>query len=244
MKSYKQVFKRREKKYLLDMKQYEAVKNFVNKVMKEDKFCVTTILNLYYDTPDFRLIRRSLEKPKYKEKLRVRSYGIPDDDSKVFIELKKKFDKVVYKRRIEMGYEDAMDFLAYCKTDEHTEFEKKEDEQIKREIAYFMNCYPELKPRMAISYDRLVFAGIKNRNLRITFDKNLNWRDYDLDLKYGNTGIPIIEKDQRLMEIKMTGSMPMELSKVLSDAGIFSQSFSKYGRGYMEMEGARCSIAY
>lgn len=109
--SYQAVFKRNEIKYLLTGRQLSSLMPVLQSHMVPDAFAHSSILNLYYDTPDFRMIRRSLEKPKYKEKLRLRSYGTPESGSQVFPEIKKKARGIVYKRRVSMSCEDAMAYL-------------------------------------------------------------------------------------------------------------------------------------
>lgn len=221
-----QSFQRVEKKYLLTPGQYEALLEGMEPHMKADKYGRYTICNIYYDTDNFELIRTSLEKPIYKEKLRLRSYGTPDDGQKVFVEVKKKFDHVVYKRRVVMPCAEAVSYL-------EGGGRPSEDGQICHEIDWFLRCYP-LKPRVFIAYDRVAYAGVENGDLRITFDTDLRWRDYDLDLRKGDHGAPILPEDRVLMEIKIPGTAPMWLSHLLSENGIFPTSFSKYGTCYKE----------
>ena len=193
--------------------------------MKKDAYGEYTICNIYYDTDDYRLIRASLEKPVYKEKLRVRSYGVPQEDGKVFVELKKKFDGVVYKRRITTGIQNMEPFLS-------GELPSENFGQIGREIRYFQSFY-RTAPKVFIGYDRLAFVGIDDPRLRITFDTNLRWRDTDADLRLGDRGAPIaLPGGEVLMEVKIPGACPLWLSRLLSEAGAFPTSFSKYGACY------------
>lgn len=224
----KTVFKRIETKYLLNDIQYKVLLERIRHMARVDEYGESTILNIYFDTPDFRLIRTSLEKPKYKEKLRLRSYGIPTDDTKSFIEIKKKYDGVVYKRRMTAPYGESVNYLYHGEP-----LQKKS--QIQREIDYFIGYYQGLRPAMAISYDRIAMIGTKDPELRITFDTNIRWRCNRLDLKYGNIGEDILEPGQHLMEIKIAGAMTPELASILSELHIYPTSFSKYGRGYEQM---------
>lgn len=162
-------FERYEKKYCLTLSQQRFLLERMTPYMKKDAYGEYTICNIYYDTDDFRLIRASLEKPIYKEKLRVRSYGVPQEDGRVFVELKKKFDGVVYKRRITTGIQNVEPFLS-------GELPGENFGQIGREIGYFQSFYQTV-PKVFIGYDRLAFAGIDDPQLRITFDTNLRWRD-------------------------------------------------------------------
>lgn len=220
-------FKRYEKKYFLTPLQKMLLLDGMRSYIKEDDYGKYTVCNIYYDTPDWRLIRESVEKPVYKEKLRVRSYGVPECQGKVFAELKKKYKGVVYKRRITCGANEANDILT----------EKKSLAcfgQIGNEIEWFRNFYcPE--PKMFIGYDRIAFSGTEDSELRITFDTNMRWRTYDTDLLLGDAGEPILpEQDKILMEIKIPGVCPLWLSRLLSETGVFPCSFSKYGFCYTE----------
>ncbi len=217
-------FKRYEKKYCLTKAQQEVILDGMRPYMKKDVYGQYTICNIYYDTDDWRLIRASLEKPKYKEKLRVRSYGTARDDSKVFVEIKKKYDGIVYKRRITIGANEVFSYLdgnRRC-----TDYG-----QIGREIEWFQQFY-QTKPKVFIGYDRLAFAGIEDPELRITFDTNLRWRTEQLDLRCGDYGAPISGYGDVLMEIKIPDTAPLWLSHLLSKAKAYPTSFSKYGACY------------
>lgn len=221
----KYTFKRKEMKYLLNKEQYEGFMNRIRDMAKVDDYGRTSILNIYFDTPDFRLIRASLEKPVYKEKLRLRSYGTPTDESNSFIEIKKKYKGIVYKRRISAPYKEAKEYLY-----ENVPLENQS--QISAEIDYFKKCYPGLRPAMAISYERIAMAGIHDPELRITFDTNIRYRTNHLDLKYGNEGEDLLKKDQYLMELKIADAMDLKLVSILEELDIRQVSFSKYGNGY------------
>ncbi len=220
-------FKRYEKKYMLTQEQQENLMKQILPYIKEDKFGRYTICNIYYDTQDWELIRRSIQKPVYKEKLRVRSYGVPADDDKAFIEIKKKYKGIVYKRRITAEAKDVEPIL----TGRGGIGIKKSDEQIRNEILWFQNFY-RTQPRIFIGYDRQAFAGIEDSGLRITFDTDIRWRDEDLDLRCGDYGQPVLQEQQVLMEIKMPGTCPLWLAHILNDNGIYPTSFSKYGTCY------------
>lgn len=227
MSGFQDVFQRIETKYLMDEDQYQALRKRLEGMAEVDQYGETPILNIYFDTPDYRLIRTSLEKPAYKEKLRLRSYGVPQDDTQAFIEIKKKFKGVVYKRRIGMSYEDSLAYLCEGRP-------VKEPSQISGEIDYFMHYYKGIRPAMAVSYDRIAMSGTTDSNLRITFDRNIRWRVDHMDLKEGNVGRDILEPGQHLMELKIAGAMSTELAEILSELNIYQVSFSKYGRGYVD----------
>ncbi len=219
------IFKRYEMKYLISTDQLALIKEALKNHMIADVHGKSTICSLYYDTPDYRLIRRSLEKPVYKEKLRVRSYGVADSDTSVFVELKKKYKSVVYKRRIGLPEKDAMHYLATKETPVHN--------QITREIDYAMDFYKELAPAMLLTYDREAYYAKDNHEFRVTFDTNILWRDYDLSLSKGIYGTPILPPDKVLMEVKTADAIPLWMVKLLSDNHIYKTSFSKYGTAYL-----------
>jgi hypothetical protein len=228
--NYQNVFKRYELKYMIDDEQCELIKEAMKPYMKDDKYGISTIHNLYFDTPTNLLIRKSIEKPVYKEKLRVRSYRVTEADTEVFVELKKKYESVVYKRRISLSEDEAMQYLLADK--------KIEDSQIVREIDYFKEFYKDLRPAEYIYYDREAFAGLEDKNFRVTFDKNILCRDYDLSLDKGAYGDSILPEGKVLMEVKTATAIPLWMVEFLSKYKIYKTSFSKYGTAYaLKMKG-------
>lgn len=222
---YQHTFQRYELKYLLNPCQKSAILSAIEQHMTGDRYPNSTICNLYFDTPDFLLIRRSLEKPVYKEKLRMRSYGTAHSDSTVFVELKKKYKSVVYKRRVSMPLPLAERYLFLGRSPENSS-------QIIREIDYFRNFYQNLVPAVFLSYERTAFSGIEQPDLRITMDQNILWRREQLSLCSGIYGTPILPPNTTLMEIKTAGAMPLWLVEILSEYEIYKTSFSKYGKAY------------
>lgn len=219
-------FQRFEKKYLLTEAQYAAMQRGVQPYLQPDEYGRYPICNVYYDTDNYQLIRASLDKPVYKEKLRLRSYGVPGDSGEVFVELKKKFDGVVYKRRVAMEAGEAVRYLA-------GEARPRQEEQISREIDWFLASYRPT-PKAFIAYDREALASPDDAGLRVTFDTNLRWRDSELDLRCGDHGAPLLSGDRILMEIKIPGTAPVWLGHLLSELEIFPASFSKYGAFYLQ----------
>ena len=218
-------FRRYEKKYLLTQDQYRAVLFGMAPYMKADAYPHYSISNIYYDTDGYDLIRASLEKPVYKEKLRMRSYGVPDRYDTVFIEIKKKCGGVVYKRRITMPMQDAARYMRGIQNGTGS--------QISREIDYFMQMYRP-QPKVFIAYDREAYAAADGGELRITFDTALRTRSNELDLRSGDHGRLLLDSDLYLMEIKIPGAVPLWLARLLSANGIFPTSFSKYGACYKQ----------
>jgi hypothetical protein len=222
-------FKRYEKKYLLSENKYKLLRLRLQNKLNIDNFGKTTICNIYFDTPNHLLIRNSLEKPIYKEKLRLRSYGTPMEEDKVFVELKKKYDGIVYKRRVKMDLVTAQHYLYDMEP-------VSEPSQITREIDWFLSFYKEIRPTVYISYSRIAMYGVEDPQLRVTFDSNLLWREEDLWLSSGVWGNPLLRENERLMEIKIPGSMPIWLSHILDELEIYPTSFSKYGNAYLQSE--------
>lgn len=222
---FKKLFRRYEIKYIIKKSQYEALCDLMSEYMCEDEFGNSTICNIYFDTPDYLLIRRSIEHPVYKEKLRVRSYGKVEDDTAVFVELKKKYDGVVYKRRIDMSYANAREYLCEGKLN-------MPKTQITNEIDYVLSFYGNINPSMYISYEREAYYSKTDSDFRITFDKNILWRDYDLTLKSEVYGKPLLSDDEMILEVKTSLAMPLWLTQFLSKNKIYKASFSKYGNAY------------
>ena len=223
------VFQRHEVKFLLTSRQRSALEQAMKGHMEADAYGESTICSLYYDTPDFRLIRRSLEKPDYKEKLRLRSYGMAKPDGTVFVELKKKYDGIVYKRRISMPESQATAYLS-------GQAELPQDCQIGREIDYFLNFYGNLAPAMYLCYDRIAYFCPEDDNLRLTLDRNIRWRVDDLTLTKAPDGVQLLRPGESLLEIKTATSIPLWLVRALNDNGIRRTSFSKYGTAYTRLQ--------
>lgn len=215
------VFKRYELKYLLTQEQYLRVRAEMENRLSPDVFGKTVIQSLYYDTADDRLVRASAEKPVFKEKLRLRAYGLSDGEKDVYIEMKRKYDGVVYKRRVACKEDEAADIFSG----------KCPDSQIGKELEYFIRFYGKLSPRMLILYDREAFTD-ENSDLRVTFDKNVRYRMTDLNLHTSLDGNALLQSGTVLMELKSGTAFPLWLCEMLCREDIKKQSFSKYGAAY------------
>ena len=227
-----EVFNRVEKKYLIDEDAYRIFSELIEPYMEADEFCVNdnfySINNIYYDTDTDELIRNSIDKPVYKEKLRLRSYGVPELNDMVFLEIKKKFDGVVNKRRTVIRLSQAYDFLDNGIVPEEGNYLNM---QVVRELKYFIEFYKP-KPKVFLKYDRKALFGKEDDDLRITFDKNIRTRREDLRLEAGDAGEQLLEDGKILMEIKTTTSFPLWLTSILTKYEIKGVSFSKYGTEY------------
>ena len=217
------VMKRYELKYRLSKAQVEFFKEKILDYMKVDKYGLTTISSIYYDTPSYSLINRSIEKPIYKEKIRLRSYGLAKEDSPVFLEIKRKNEKIVYKRRI---------VTTEKKTDEF--FNKNEEfdsNQISRELEAFKENYGVLEPKYMIIYDRIAYFR-DDSDVRITLDMNPRYRVSDLNLHTSTDGISLLDEGEAILEIKVQHSVPLWLVKILTEGKIYQTSFSKVGTAH------------
>ena len=223
MRNSNQVFERYELKYLLTREEYEIVKEELLKYMQVDKYGIATIQSVYYDTPDYKLIRASLDKPAFKEKIRLRSYGLASDDNKCYLEIKRKAEGLVYKRRIPINEQDAVNFMGYKNN--------LDNSQISKEIKYFRDYYKNLTPSMVIIYERESFFK-ENSEVRVTFDFNPRYRTYDLNLHTSLDGMPLCEGDEVFMEIKVLHNMPLWLTNILTKTKVKRKSISKYGEAY------------
>ena len=226
--SYQTVFKRYESKYILTKEQKNMVLRAMVPHMVPDKYGRTTIRNLYFDTDNYRLIRRSIEKPAYKEKLRIRSYCKASPDTPVFVELKKKYKGVVYKRRIPLLEKDAVNWICAGNT-------CAKQTQIVDEIDYFLKYYGNLHPTVFLSYEREAFFAKDNSDFRVTFDENILCRQSNLSLESDIGGNLILGNGLTLMEIKCSGGIPLWMTEVLSKEHIYKTAFSKYGTAYQTL---------
>lgn len=224
MTAFTDVFERKEVKYRLDARQAETMRRALEGHMAPDVYGCTTVRSLYLDTPERAVIERSLDKPLYKEKLRLRSYGVPGPQDTIYIEIKKKWQRTVYKRRAAISLNQAEAWL-------NRGLRPDLDTQILREIDYFLSFYRPV-PKLFLAYDRIACYGIENNNIRITFDANIRSRESNLSLARGDSGTALLDSKAVLMEIKIPDAMPLWLSGMLSELEIYPVSFSKYGSVY------------
>lgn len=226
MANYQAVFERHEKKYLLTTAQYKAIRLFLDPHMREDTYGLYTISSVYYDTDTYEVIRESLAKPKYKEKLRLRSYGVPGPMDEVYLELKKKVNGIVYKRRLGLTLSEAERYM-------RAGIRPCRGGQILEEIDWVCGRR-RLHPAAVISVERLALYGKQDPDFRVTFDFNMRGRSCNLSLAQGTGGTLLTDRDMCLMEVKTTAALPMWLTAFMSEHSIFPVSFSKYGTFYQE----------
>ncbi|MFI3168353.1 MAG: polyphosphate polymerase domain-containing protein [Faecalibacterium sp.] len=219
------IFKRYELKYKLTPAQHNALCEAMQGYMQADEYGRYLIRNVYFDTADYQIIRQSIEKPTYKEKLRLRQYGMPEEGKLAFIELKKKYNGVVYKRRVDLPQEAAVTYLWQGDA-------PPQHAQILDEIDYFKQSHPDIRPRVYLSYEREAYFCPTDENFRLTFDYNIKTRDCDVSLAPSAGDKPVLRDDSILMEVKIVGGLPLWFTHFLSEHQIYKTSFSKYGTAY------------
>jgi SPX domain protein involved in polyphosphate accumulation len=211
-------------KYLVTREQAEAIRRIMSQHMVPDHFGEYLVQNLYYDTDDWSVIRDSIEKPLYKEKMRLRCYGVPDCDSKFYLELKKKYKGIVYKRRIDILPKDLFGGSV-------REIVSEEDSQIARELDFYLK-QNAVSEKIYISYKRIAYTGVEDEGLRVTFDTDIRFRLDRLHFWNPWEGGAILPRDAALMEVKTLGGMPLWLARALSENEVHPSPFSKYGACY------------
>ena len=225
---YQRIGDRHELKYRITSEQKEIILKTIEPYMELDEYGKTTIRNIYFDTGNYRLIRHSIDKPPYKEKLRIRSYKEVSEDDEVYVEIKKKYKKVVYKSRMALPYKKAMEWLC----------ERKDmglNTQIEDEINYFLSFYKDLKPEMLLTYDREAYYMKDGSDFRVTFDENILWREDNIGLDKEIGGTSILGDGYAIMEVKTIGAIPLWFVEILSKEHIYKEPFSKYGKAYKEI---------
>lgn len=216
--NYTDTFERVEHKYLMTIPQATQFYQWIEPYIQPDIYPFYKLYNIYYDAMDYRMISRSIEGPLYKEKLRVRSYGELDNNPFIYAEMKKKYNGVVYKRRIQVPTSQM-----------HTIFQN--DSQIGKEITYMQKFYDADK-KVFIAYDRHAFQAKQEADVRITFDTNIRYRLNHLELNDAYEDIPLINAQQVLVEVKVMHRYPLWLTHALTNTHIQRTSFSKYGTIY------------
>lgn len=217
------VFKRYETKFLLTRDQRDALEEVAAARMRPDEHGPATVRNVYYDTPTALLARRSAEHPAYKEKIRTRCYGAPHPFDPVFVELKKKYRGVVYKRRCELAPSDARELLAG---------RGRPSTQIERELDWTCRRYEDLRATAYLAYDRVAYFARDDRDLRMTFDENVRVRWDDVCLTGPDTGSRVLDEGLCVLEVKTSKALPIWLVRYLEGIGARKTGFSKYGRAW------------
>jgi SPX domain protein involved in polyphosphate accumulation len=210
------IFQRKEVKYALSYQQFEQLQELMDKYMSADQYGQHTILSLYYDDDDYSLIKAALEKPSYREKFRIRSYGTACAGKNVFLEIKKKINGIVYKRRMSIQHQDLI----------HRTFTENKS-QTEKEISYLFSRY-DLTPKVLLAYERIAFADKETGDFRITFDQNIRFRLQNLTLTNAQ-GQRVAPEINVLMEVKALGAYPLWFSHALCEIGARKISFSKFG---------------
>jgi hypothetical protein len=236
-----EVFKRKEMKYIMNGERYAHITNFLTKYMNLDEYNKGnqhySIANIYYDTHDNNIIRQSVAKPKYKEKLRLRAYGVPDLDTKTYLEIKKKYRGIVYKRRVTLPLRDAYHFIETGEIPVNKKSDRYVNRQVMKELQYAIQFYEPI-PVIYLAYDRIAYFGKPEseggpgRDLRISFDFNVRTRREETGLEIGDHGEQLLEEDTFIMEVKSAQTLPRWLLDYFEEHGMRRGSFSKYGAEY------------
>ncbi len=227
-----ETFKRYEKKYILTKDMYLKMQELIAPYMEKDDFSKKEpylIRNIYLDTPNKDLIRISCDKPVFKEKIRIRKYGTYNDNiDKYFLEIKRKYDGIVYKRRVCLNKEELHDFTVKGIIPARS---SSLEVQILNELKYTFALYEPI-PISFICYKRIAYISKEDSAFRLTFDFDLYSRhdDFSFDNEYHETYL--LKDDSVLMEVKVPLSIPIWFSRILSLVGAVPSSFSKYGTDY------------
>jgi len=228
------IFSRVERKYFIDELTKKRLLQRMNGLLLPDEYGKSTVCSLYLDTPDHLIIRNSLDAKAYKEKLRLRSYGAPGENSPVFLELKKKYLGVVYKRRVSLPLSEAKAYLSGKRP--------AKKGQIWKEIDYAMGVYGWPQPAMMIACEREAFFWAEDPSFRVTFDDAIRARETSLQLEAGSSGKLLLPQGMELMEVKSSGAMPLTFALALNELSLLPTSFSKYGTGYINSLSAKTTI--
>ncbi len=227
---YVTTFKRVEKKYLLNLEEYINFMDSLKDYLVKDEYFKSNIYNIYFDTDNFDLIRKSLDKPIYKEKVRLRRY---EGSDVVFLEIKKKYKGIVYKRRVSCT---SIEFNNYL--------ENKvliNNSQKMKEIDYLFKHY-NLVPKVFLAYDRLSYKCLEDTSVRITFDTNIRSRFDNLSLEDTESNEYYFKDKMYLMEIKASDKYPLRICKLLDDLKLYPVSFSKYGSVYKQFKESEYNV--
>ena len=241
-------FERIEKKFWMNEQQCKQMESVLLEHMEVDQYGRTTIHNVYCDTDDYYLTRKSIEGPYFKEKLRIRSYSGFDDDAIVFVEIKRKLNGIGYKRRLEIPLSQLDDLMSGRKIN-------TENTQIEKELNEFVNRYHP-NPKVYLTYERVAMfekgqnghtdhmAHMEDQGLRITLDRNIRYRIFTERADLTRATSPVMDDESMvLMEVKAPGCMPEWLISEMSRLKIYHTSFSKIGTCYTKFIAPRLEFS-
>lgn len=221
-------FKRIETKYIVDKETFVLLEKDLQKHMVSDEFATSTITNIYFDNEDFDMIQDSIAKKNGREKIRMRIYDAqPSASSQAFLEIKKKENKIGYKYRLTSNPLSVTNYIEKGVIDQTIT-----DEMVTSELERLRERYGTIKPMMYIYYDRVSYKGIEDKKIRLTIDKNLLYRHYDVAATEGKFGEALLDPNKVIMEIKVPEQLPDWLLALLEKYQLEKQSFSKYGNAY------------
>ena len=188
-----------------------------------------TISSIYLDNDTWQCFYETINRDKYRQKVRLRVYGSVDNNSICFFELKAKFKGLVGKRRVKMRLGDAMTFIKECNAGHDPDINTFEcsNRQILKELKHII-LTKSLKPTVVVSYERLALFSKDDPDLRITFDVNIRTRDTELDLTKGTGGDYVTSEDTAILEVKTSKNIPYWLVGILKKYNYKDQTFSKY----------------
>ncbi|MBP3869709.1 MAG: polyphosphate polymerase domain-containing protein [Faecalicoccus sp.] len=218
-------FERVEDKYELSESQYQLFLKAIQDHVHPDIYYKYTVHSIYFDNDHYQLAVNSLQKPEYKCKVRLRTYEQPNKDSKCFLELKKKYNDIVYKTRFYMDVNSAYRYL-------YENVIPEDSNNIMRELNYVFHYY-DLHNFCYVQYDRECYAANEDADVRITFDTNIRYRLDDISLSTKGSEIDLIPEDTHMLEIKCKDRYPLWLVEILSKMKLYKKSFSKCGSIYV-----------
>lgn len=225
-------FQRVETKYVLDRHTLQQLEEDMKPYLIEDDYATSTISNIYFDNDNFQMIQDAIAQRHGREKMRMRTYASqPTEDSQVFLEIKKKANGVGFKYRLASNPIAVTNYIQHGIEDTTIS-----DQRVKEEVEQLQERYTTLKPKMVITYDRYSMKGAQDKKVRVTVDSNICYRDYDVDLTSGRHGLPLLDADKVIMEIKVPGEYPDWMANILSKYNLIEQSFSKYGNAYRKSQ--------
>ncbi|TFD97092.1 polyphosphate polymerase domain-containing protein [Jeotgalibacillus sp. R-1-5s-1] len=226
-----EIFNRFELKYLISIDEYYEMRSKLLERMTFDSYGNNdgkyNIISLYFDSAERGIYYETKNKLSFRQKLRLRVYDRTSIEDQAFFEIKQKFKNVVNKRRTVLSLNDAYKLIKNKPNIFSKELPPASNTQILKEVIHFRNQY-ELEPDIIVSYDRQAFVGVNEPDLRVTFDYNLMTRDYDLRLENGPYGHHFIHPDLVVLEIKVSNSVPLWLSNIVSEMNLSRKSVSKF----------------
>lgn len=198
-----------------------------SEMMKDKHY---TVRSIYFDTPDYDYYFEKIEGIKHRKKFRIRGYNELTPDSKVFFEIKRKYEIPIFKNRAVTSYDNVCKLFMNQSVEKCISNSEKFPHAVDNVKRFFYHFYSDsLRPVILVIYEREAYLGLIDEKIRVTFDKNLRSVAFPtIDELYSESRARVALKDQFILEVKFNDYFPSWMKPIIGILGLKRESASKY----------------